>query len=461
MTWFGGGSLRARLVTSLSAVALVAVLVVGATAWLVGSSLQSGLARAAANDEADGLADALSAADPADRTALVRAYSRLGDLLFVAEREGVEVARSDALASLQEPLPAWGPAELRPATVGARGYLVATRSVDEMGLWLFVPADRLQGSRENLAAALLVASGLAMVLCTGLVILLGRRLLAPVDRTVEAAHELARGAMGTRVDDVEHRRGFADLTGGFNEMAAALEHTIWELEQSEARQRRFVADVSHELRTPLTVLTASADLLRPSVPRLEGPARRAAELLIDEVAALAILVDDLMQLARLDSGQAAMQVDSVDVDRLIHDVLGHRRWEEQVEVQARSDPPIVVDADPRRLGVVIANLVGNALAHGEKPVTIRFRERAGMVEIDVRDHGPGIPPDHRERVFHRFHKVDAARTRGSGSGLGLAIARDNARLLGGDIAADCPPSGGTTMRVVLPRPAPPEPGEGA
>lgn len=451
------GDLRLRLVVALAAVSAVAVAVVAVAAWVLGSAALERAARTAAATEADAVAEAVERAPAGEGANMVADLARAGRALQLIEVDGREVSRSDQLVALAGVADA-PDGRVRDALVGGVPYLATVRDVDDIRLWLFFPTDRLEQSREALREALLAASGIAVVVAAVAVALLTRRVLAPVDATAAAARLLARGSLGARVDQDDAAAGFTDLTASFNEMAEALEQTVWRLERSDEVQRRFVADVSHELRTPLTVLASSADLLRPAIGDLDDVPRRAAELLLQEVDGLGRLVDDLMEVARLDAGGADLCAEAIDLPDLVDRLLQHHGWRDEValEVVGGRDQVLV---DPRRVMMIVANLVRNAMVHGAPPIDVRVIDDGDAVVVAVTDHGPGIPPEHRDHVFDRFHKIDPARTRGQGSGLGLAIARDNARLMGGDLVLYSPAQGGTRMEVVLPHVDRPDPTE--
>jgi two-component system, OmpR family, sensor histidine kinase MtrB len=130
-----------------------------------------------------------------------------------------------------------------------------------------------------------------------------------------------------------------------------------------------------------------------------------------------------------------------------------RAWLDSVELDAPRG--VLATLDPRRLDVIMANLIGNALKHGGSPVRVTVRgtgtEEAGDIEVAVSDRGPGIPEDVLPHVFDRFYKADASRARSEGSGLGLSIAMENAHIHGGDITAANGPSGGAVFTLRLPR----------
>jgi two-component system sensor histidine kinase MtrB len=246
------------------------------------------------------------------------------------------------------------------------------------------------------------------------------------------------------------RDELAQLTATFNDMAAALEGKISELQLMEARARQFAGDVSHELRTPLTAMTAVADIL-PGHPGLTGDAAAAAQLVSQEIRHLNRLVHDLIEISRFDARTAQLVVDNTDVAAAVATCLRARGW---ADVVAEIPTGLTMPLDRRRFDIILANLIGNALCHGSPPVTvqagIQLTDDGEQLALLVRDHGPGIPLDALPHVFERFYKADTARSRSEDSGLGLAIAWENTRLHGGHIEAGNHPDGGALFTLLLP-----------
>jgi two-component system sensor histidine kinase MtrB len=174
------------------------------------------------------------------------------------------------------------------------------------------------------------------------------------------------------------------------------------------------------------------------------------ELLAGDVRRLRDLVEELLELSRLDRADAAADVETseVDVDRLLAAIVARRLPEAQVVVQAR----VRVRTDRRRLERIIVNLVDNARVHGDPaggPVTVTAWVESATLVIEVADRGPGVPTDQLDRIFDRFTKADTARA-GGGSGLGLAIVREHARVLGAEVTARNRDGGGFEIRLRLP-----------
>jgi two-component system sensor histidine kinase MtrB len=218
------------------------------------------------------------------------------------------------------------------------------------------------------------------------------------------------------------------------------------LAEAEAWGRRFTSDVSHELRTPVAALVSEAAVLEANLDKMPLEARRAAELLVGDVARLRGLIEDLTALASLDAGREEVRLESVDLGALIGGTVRSRGWEGRITVRSE---PVDVTSDRSRVDRIVANLISNALDHGGGEVVVRAGRDEGGPFVEVVDAGPGIPSEHLPHVFDRFYRADAARS-GPGSGLGLAIARENARLLGGDVEARSEPGDGSRFTLRLP-----------
>jgi len=295
----------------------------------------------------------------------------------------------------------------------------------------------------------LATVGVLLALLTAVAVTASRRVLLPVRRLAQAAQRMSDGDLSVRVKPKGHDE-LAQLTTTFNDMAAALEDKVSELERMEAQARQFAGDVSHELRTPLTAMTAVADIL-PGHPGLTGDAAAAAQLVSQEIRHLNRLVHDLIEISRFDSGTAQLVLDNTDVAAAVAGCQRARGW---ADVDTDIPAGMTMPLDRRRFDVILANLIGNALCHGSPPVTVQadIQSAAGgeQLALVVRDHGPGVPAEGLPHVFERFYKADTARSRSEDSGLGLAIAWENARLHGGHIEAANDPGGGARFTLWLP-----------
>ncbi|WP_436737087.1 ATP-binding protein [Streptomyces sp. BBFR102] len=325
---------------------------------------------------------------------------------------------------------------------------------------------------NSLAWSLGIATTLALIGAALLAHAAATTVLKPVHRLGIAARRLGEGKLHTRLR-VSGTDELAELSRTFNRTAAALEKQVDAMSDREQASRRFVADMSHELRTPLTAITAVTEVLEEELDAETGSVdpmiEPAVRLVIGETRRLNILVENLMEVTRFDAGTARLVLDTVDIADQITACVDVRAWLDAVELDAERG--IMAHVDPRRLDVILANLIGNALKHGGSPVrvSVRVEPPSGNPEgaegtqsadgpagsgdqlvIRVRDHGPGIPEEVLPHVFDRFYKASASRPRSDGSGLGLSIAMENAHIHGGDISAANSPEGGAVFTLRLP-----------
>ncbi|AXB45781.1 sensor histidine kinase [Amycolatopsis albispora] len=307
-----------------------------------------------------------------------------------------------------------------------------------------------QNAIEDLARWAWLTVALVLPLAAGLALLAARGVLRPVRQLNLAARRLAEGKLDTRLR-VRGSDELAELVATFNETAVALDRTVGELREMEAAARRFVADVSHELRTPLTAMSAVTGVLDEDAGQLPPDTAVAARLVSAETRKLARLVQDLIEISRFDTNRADLQLDQWDLATAITDSMAARGWREGSELVLDLPEGVSAVVDRRRLDVIVANLVGNALRHGGPPVEVTLRGTDTMVSVEVTDRGPGIDPAVLPHVFERFYKADSARARSDGSGLGLAIALENARMHGGDLQAENRAGGGARFTLRLPR----------
>jgi signal transduction histidine kinase len=231
------------------------------------------------------------------------------------------------------------------------------------------------------------------------------------------------------------------------------ERALVPIRQAMDRQTRFTADASHELRTPLTIIDAALQVFGRHPDQTIGDNAQLFDSMSAETQRMKRLVDDLLTLARVDSGQAELRLGPTDVSQLVIStgrdlqVLAASRGD-RLDVQ--SEPLIEGQVDPDRLRQLLVILVDNAIRHGEPGGTVDVRsDKVGHdLRLEVSDRGPGIPAEHHSKVFEPFYQLDGSRS-GSGAGLGLAIARWIVSAHGGTIKLiDNDP--GLVVRIVLP-----------
>ncbi|MFH0522411.1 ATP-binding protein [Streptomyces sp. M41] len=335
-------------------------------------------------------------------------------------------------------------------------YLVAGTRVIGGGPtgYMLKPLDQEAKDLNSLAWSLGIATGLALIGSALLAQAAATTVLKPVHRLGVAARRLGEGKLDTRLR-VSGTDELADLSRTFNNAAEALEKRVADMASRDEASRRFVADMSHELRTPLTAITAVTEVLEEELEAESGSMdpmiEPAVRLVVSETRRLNDLVENLMEVTRFDAGTARLVLDDVDIADQITACIDARAWLDAVDLDAERG--IMARLDPRRLDVILANLIGNALKHGGSPVRVAIRVADDSIVIDVRDHGPGIPEDVLPHVFDRFYKASASRPRSEGSGLGLSIALENAHIHGGEITAANSPEGGAVFTLRLPRDA--------
>lgn len=281
--------------------------------------------------------------------------------------------------------------------------------------------------------------------------LLAAGMISPLRQMTEAAQRMATGDYAVRVDEAS-RDEVGELARAFNTMARDLAGV-------DRQRRELVANVSHELRTPLAALSAVLENLADGVVP-PGPGSLVAPLAQAE--RLSGLVEDLLDLARVDAGRAPLSPEPVPVAALLADAVAEpRAVGRAVAYDVRVEPEdLVVRADPARLRQLVANLLDNAVRHGPDggAVLVHAARQGDRFVLEVQDQGPGIAAEDRERVFEPFGTLSVSD--GGGTGLGLAIARWVTDLHGGSIRfLDPDPLGaGARVRVDLPLEPPDRPG---
>jgi two-component system sensor histidine kinase MtrB len=452
------GRLRRRLAITFALVAAIATGALALGTYLVvresrlDDSLESALAQARTNLVLAGTILGGSSGT-GDVTNLLDFYGRRAGFETVA-LVGEGPPFSSGLSALGAQIPAGvqhlvreGDLAHERVRVAGEPYLVAGGQVppSEVELYFFLSEAALYDDLAQLRTILLTGWGVVVALSAAAGALVARRVLRPVAQASEAAHSLAEGLLETRLP-VDADDEFGAWAASFNEMAEALEDKIRALSEAQARERRFTADVAHELRTPLTALAGEASLLGEHIDRMPEEAQRPAQMLVDDVERLRRLVEELMEISRLDAGGEDVRTEPVDLGSLVAGLLHAQGWRTSVVLDAE---PVVVETDPRRAERIVSNLIENALAHGGRDATVHVRRNGASAFVEVSDRGPGIPSDVLAHVFERFYKADPARA-GGGSGLGLAIALENARLLGGGIDARSEVGAGSRFKLTLP-----------
>ncbi len=328
-------------------------------------------------------------------------------------------------------------------------FLARVVPVGRFGGGAFVAVAMPESSASDVAADLLprlLASGLAglaVALVVGM--LLSRSVYTPLRRLTAAVGAVGRGRYDTRVPEAGPGE-MRDLARAFNRMTADVEH-------NETTLRNFIADISHELRTPLTSIRGFTEALRDGTVADPARRQRSMEIIEEETRRMLRLVEQLLELSRLQAGQSRLERDAVDVAELLQHVaavFAQRAAEAGLTLTVEAAPrlpPLTADYD--RLVQVCTNLVDNALQHTrEGGITLRAERDGAWLHVTVADTGPGVPPEDLPHLFERFYRAGNSRARGTG--LGLAIAREIVRAHGGEISVTSTPGAGTRFGIRLP-----------
>jgi two-component system, OmpR family, sensor kinase len=319
-----------------------------------------------------------------------------------------------------------------------------------------VPLDGVNSTLSTLLLFEIAISSGIMIIVLVVTWLLVRRGMRPLERMGATARSIAAGNLGKRVSPSNERTEVGQLGLALNGMLSQIERAFAQRDVTEQKLRHFVSDASHELRTPLTSMRGYAELLQRNPDMTRDDVLLAVRRIEDETRRMGVLVDDLLLLARLDQGRPLDRA-PVDLTSMVNDAVSDARAADpERAVTAQIEKPVTVTGDDLRLRQAVANLVRNALVHtpAGSPVEVALQAQNGQAEIDVIDHGPGVPAVQRDRIFERFHRADPARSRDQGgSGLGLSIAAAVVTAHGGRISLADTPGGGATFRIELPAPA--------
>jgi len=331
---------------------------------------------------------------------------------------------------------------------------VLTRPITSEGrrigtLYVADPLTPVTDAQASLLRTFALVGSLALALAVAAGVLIATLIARPLQRMAAVAAAVDSG-------DLSLRAGAVGARGEVGVLASAFDHMLERLERAFARQRDFVSDASHELRTPLAVLRAQVELLDRETD--ERARHEDTRLLLRRLDAMDRLVDDMLTLASAEAGHL-VHSRPIELEDFFEDVRRDLPLFGERDFHVESVDG-VLEADPDRLTQVLRNLVRNAVAHTEPGgrVAVLATVRHGWLQVAVSDDGPGIPPEHLERVFERFYRVDESRARErGGTGLGLAIARAIIEAHGGRIHAESRAGAGTTITLELPGYRPAEP----
>jgi two-component system, OmpR family, sensor kinase len=320
-----------------------------------------------------------------------------------------------------------------------------------------VPRDEIDETLDRLVIveALVVAAAVLLLVALGWLVI--KIALRPLDQMGRAASSIAGGEMSMRVSPATPRTEVGRLGISLNRMLVRIEDAFRERDRSEERRRQFLSDASHELRTPLASIRGYAELFRLGPAKDPDALARAMARIEDEAERMGLLVEDLLQLARLDELPEPPR-ERVNLSELADKTATDARAATPDRpITCTGTTPVEVMGDLNGLSRVLANLVGNAVLHTPDGTAVELAVTAEGPEavITVRDHGPGLPSGAEELVFDRFWRAEGRARLHAGSGLGLSIVKEIVTAHHGTVQAGNQPGGGAVFTVRLPLAASP------
>ena len=347
------------------------------------------------------------------------------------------------------------------AVDGSLRYRALIRDLpDGLRVVLAAPLEEIGAATSELIRTLLLAGAGILLLGATATWWTVRQSMRPVDEMVDTAEAIAGGDLTRRVPETNPNTELGRLGISLNEMLAHLEEAVETEREAKDRLRRFVADASHELRTPLATIAGYAELRAKGGLPTPPDEDKAWSRIESESGRMALLIEDLLVLARLDQSQG-LRVGTVDAAQIVRDAAGdHAAIDPQRPIRVDAPNTATLEADEERLTQVITSLLANVRVHTPEgtEIDVIVRSGADRVAIDVIDDGPGIPEAALDQVFDRFHRADPSRSRSSGgAGLGLAIVQAIVNAHGGTVSASRSESGGTRIAIELPEAGPSAP----
>lgn len=346
------------------------------------------------------------------------------------------------------------------SVAGQKWRIRASWLPDRQGILLLgLPLSDLHTTFQGLFLAEAVVTGGVLVAITLVALRVIRYGLRPLDHIAEVATAIGAGDLDRRINLSPPNTEIGRLTGALNAMLVQIQTAFHERVGSEERLRRFVADASHELNTPIATIRGYAELFRHGAASNPDELALAMRRIESEATRMGQLVTELLLLAKLDEGRP-LESRPVDLGHLAAEAVADARAiEPDRPVRVRVDGEVMVVGDEPRLRQLLTNLLANVRRHtpAGTPSEVRVSTADEYAVLEVADEGPGIPAEHADRVFERFYRPAATRSRGGGgSGLGLAIVASIAAAHGGDARVRSADGVGTTFVIRLRRSGPPQ-----
>lgn len=323
-------------------------------------------------------------------------------------------------------------------------YALETGGGNERLVILFASIAPLESTVETLRIQLIVITIIMCLLGVGLAWIISRSISKPIVRMNRSAAELARGNYDVRFEESGARETA--------ELAHSLNVATVELSKVETLRRDLIANVSHDLRTPLTMITGYAEVMR-DLPGENTPEN--VQIIIDEATRLTTLVNDLLDLSKLQSGTITLKPEPFSLTSCIRTIL--HRYDKLIDYRFdfQYDRDVTIVADELKITQVVYNLINNAVTYtgADKQIFLRQLVQNGRVRVEVSDTGEGIPQDKLQDIWERYYKVDKEHKRAQvGTGLGLSIVKTVIDLHGGTYGVQSVLGKGSTFWFELPLP---------
>lgn len=336
--------------------------------------------------------------------------------------------------------------------VNGRYWLLckSTLVVEQVNLGQVYIAQDITSDRVmflDLVRNLSIASFVSLGLMTGAIAWYVRRSLHPLQQISQLTAKISADRLGNT--QLQLKNPPTEV----KELAKTFEEMLLRLSEAWEHQRQLVSNVSHELRTPLTIVSGYLQSTLRRSNNLTPPQREALEIASEQADRTIQLLQDLLDLARVDSGRMHFHIEIVRLNLFLDEVVAMARKysDRAIEFNSSADS-ITIRVDPNRLRQVLLNLIDNAVKYSDRdPITITLNKQKTEAVIQVRDRGVGISLQQQPRIFERFYRVDEARSRTTGgTGLGLSIAKTFVEGMGGSISVSSQPNKGSTFTLIFP-----------
>ena len=311
----------------------------------------------------------------------------------------------------------------------------------DTGYFEAFPLRSTENTLTSILTALTLGAAGTLLLATLFGLATSRRLLRPLSQVADAAEDIASGGLDTRLAP-ESDPDLDRLAGSFNEMADAVQTRI-------EREARFASDVSHELRSPITALAAAVEVLDARRDDIPERTQQALDIVVSQIRRFDDMVMDLLELSRLDAGSHDLNVERLDIVELTGRIAArYNAADVPIDVARRVGREVSIDKV--RYERILGNLLDNAHNHGDGATRIElFQVEPNRLRLAVEDNGPGVAQGERGRIFERFARGSAARSR-VGTGLGLALVAEHSAAMGGRAWVEDCVGGGARFVVELP-----------